>query len=99
MGGARAQPSLNVESQAAENALRGDQARALAENPLLRQSLDDIEQQYMVAWMESESEDVAGRERLYMAVRAIQEFRRHLRTLMDNGRLGREHLLKLRNDK
>lgn len=86
-----------ISDKAAEDVRRAAQAKELAEHPMLREALAELENEYMRAWVESDARDTAGRERLYTAVRVVQEFRRHLRIVIDSGRIGREHLTKLRN--
>lgn len=95
----RAQQDPEAARRAAEAVTRGEAAKALAEHPLLRECLAALEQEYLQAWLATEPGDTAARERLHMAVRVVGEFRRHLRTVIDNGTLGREHLTRLRNGK
>lgn len=93
---ARAQQSPEAQRNAADAIARAEQAKAICENPVFVSALDDLERLYVDTWLGTEPDDTAGRERLHMAVRVTQEFRRHLRTMIDNGRMGREHLINLR---
>lgn len=98
-GRPRAQQPPEAVQRMQQDMHKGDAAKELFENPVLREALEALEEKYVATWMDTAPDDVAARERLYMAVTVAREFTRHLRTMIGNGTLGRDHLIKLRDGK
>lgn len=63
----------------------GQRARQLLEDEMLNRVLDDLELQYLDQWKKTSIKDTDERERLWYAQRAIQDFRTHLRIVVDGG--------------
>lgn len=73
--------SLETESR------RGEQARCLLDDPLLREAFAAIEDGLQSAWRATEEVDTAGRERLWLMLRLLSRLRGHLSEVIETGRL------------
>lgn len=68
-----------------QDARRGVEAKELLDNPVLVSAFDALEAQYLKAWRESKPADQEERERLWLAVGILNEIKRHLRIVVENG--------------
>ena len=66
---------------------RGELAQALLNNPLLSEILENLKNNYVKQWLDSDPKDVEGRERLFVAVNVVDDFTRNLRVVVENGKL------------
>lgn len=80
-----------------EKARRGEHAKHLLEDPVLVQALDNLEAQYIEAWKNTASDEEEGRERLYRAVQVVGDVRQQLRVIVDQGRISRDHIEKVKH--
>jgi hypothetical protein len=78
--------------QAAAKALR---AQELLDNELLAEAFTRLEESYTVAWRASTIDDVAGREKLFLAINIVGKVRDHLAAIVANGKLARAELKEL----
>lgn len=80
------------EGKLREDESRGEQARALLENPLLQEAFAALDKSYVEAWRGTGARDAEARERLWQATQIVGKVRTHLRTVMDTGKLARHEL-------
>lgn len=66
---------------------RGERARALIEDPLVRDALAGIEARCIQAWRLSAAEDVGTRERMFLLIQLVEQFRQHFTSHLATGRL------------
>ncbi len=78
--------SLN---EAAGKALR---AQELLDNELLSEAFKGLEDSYTVAWRATAIDDVAAREKLFLAINIVGKVRDHLASIVNNGKLARAEL-------
>ena len=78
--------------QAAAMALR---AQDLIDNELLTGAFSTLEQNYVAAWRATTIEDVAGREKLFLAINIVGKVRDHLGAIVANGKLAQVELKEL----
>jgi hypothetical protein len=81
--------SLN---QAAAQAVR---AQDLMDNELLSEAFVKLEESYTAAWRASTIEDVAAREKLFLAINIVGKVRDHLGAIVANGKLAQAELKEL----
>lgn len=71
---------------------RGQGAKALIEDELLKEALAQLERDYIDAWRQSRARDTDCRERLWQAVNIVGKVRDHLVTALSNGKLAQRQL-------
>lgn len=64
---------------------RGQRAEVLLKDPLLRQTLEDLEEEYIKAWKQARTLD--AREDAHRLIHLIERFRDHLASLAFTGTL------------
>jgi hypothetical protein len=78
--------------QAAAKALR---AQELLDNELLIESFKTLEENYASGWRATVIDDVAGREKLFLAINIVGKVRDHLSAVVANGKLAQAELKEL----
>lgn len=76
---------------------RANRARALMEDPILKESIDLIESELMEAWMACPVRDVEGREHLWRLAVTTRKFRDILKGTAESGKLAADQI-KRQND-
>ena len=74
---------------------RAARAEALLGDELLSESFDTLEKSYVAAWRATTVDDVAGREKLFLAINIVAKVRDHLAGVVANGQLARAELKEL----
>lgn len=77
---------------AAAKALR---VQELLDNELLAEAFTQLEESYTAAWRATTIEDVAGREKLFLAINIVGKVRDHLAATVANGKLAQAELKEL----
>ena len=72
-------------TQAAIN--RGARAKALIEDELLNEALDNLKEQYIGAWSLTSPLQTDVRERLWQAVQVVGKVRDHLTVVLNDGKI------------
>lgn len=70
----------------------GVRARQLLEDEILVDAFKTLEDAYMAGWRNTTIEDVAAREKLFLAVNIVGKIRDHLRSIVTNGKLAQAEL-------
>ena len=70
-----------------EQLQRAAHAEEALNNPLITEALQAWESEITQAWQDSPLRDVEGRERLRLMLQAAKQFRAHLQTTMETGKL------------
>ena len=78
--------------QAATNARR---AQELLDDELLVDAFDGLEDTYTAAWRATTIDDVAAREKLFLAINIVGKVRDHLAAILANGKLAQAELKEL----
>lgn len=71
---------------------RAMQAEELINNPLLNETLNSMEREYLAAWRTSKLPDIEERERLWLATQVLDQVRNHLRIVLENGVVARREI-------
>ena len=79
-----------------EQIQRAERAQELLEDPLIKESFDHLEQTYLDAWRDSRPGEELDREVLWQAWFALDAVRSHLNQVMQNGKIARDSLDKLK---
>jgi len=66
-------------------AQRANEAKELLENPLLEEAFAQMESAYLADWRSSGLPDLEERERVWLAIKVLEEVKRHLRVVVENG--------------
>lgn len=83
------------EAKARVDAQRGAQARGLLENPLLKEAFATLEAAYIGAWRNTTIDNVAGREKVFLAINIVGKVQEHLLKVLDDGALAVSDLRRL----
>jgi hypothetical protein len=76
-------------------ATRGGCAEELLDNELLAEAFTALEASYVSAWRATVVDDVAGREKLFLAINIVGKVRGHLASVVANGKLAEAELREL----
>lgn len=79
-----------------EQSERATRAKELLEDPLIKESFDSLESTYLSAWRESRPGEELDREVLWQAWFALDAVRGHLNQVVQNGKIARDALDKLK---
>ncbi|HEX5509841.1 MAG TPA: hypothetical protein VFX37_15175 [Pseudolabrys sp.] len=82
--------SSEIELNAA--AARGARAEALLRNELLTDAFATLEQAYIAKWRTTTVDDVAAREKLFLAVNIVGKVQDHLASVVEDGKLAAAEL-------
>ena len=83
------------ETELGEAAAKAMRAQGLLDNELLSDAFKGLEQSYTTAWRASGIDDVAAREKLFLAINIVGKVRDHLTAIVTNGRLAQAELTEL----
>lgn len=75
-----------------EQQLRGEHARVLLENAMLKEALDAIEAEVVQQWGECPARDKDGKEALWQLYKTLQKFRNLLTGYVETGRIASEKM-------
>ncbi|MGX1362577.1 hypothetical protein [Bradyrhizobium elkanii] len=78
-----------------KDAVKGARAKELLEHELLAEAFASLEAAYTQAWRLTTIDDVAGREKLFLAINVVGKVRDHLTSIMNNGTLAATELRQL----
>jgi phage FluMu protein gp41 len=70
-------------------------AQDLLDNEILTEAFDTLEKSYVTAWRATVIDDVAGREKLFLAINIVGKVRGHLASIVANGKLAQAELKEL----
>lgn len=82
----------NKLDKAAAKAVR---AEVLLDNELLTEAFCGLEDSYTAAWRATAIDDVAAREKLFLAINIVGKVRDHLTAIVTNGKLAQAELKEL----
>jgi hypothetical protein len=71
---------------------RALRARQLLDDEMLVDAFKTLEDAYLAGWRRTTIEDVAGREKLFLAVNIVAKVRDHLTAAVTNGKLAQAEL-------
>lgn len=74
---------------------RGIRAQQVLENDLVKEALSTIRESILSSWELSKANDKEGREEAWKMLKVVNEFERHLRTVMDTGKMATFELSRL----
>ncbi|MGY3451002.1 hypothetical protein [Bradyrhizobium sp. USDA 4353] len=86
---------MTDESMLQQTAARGVRAKALLDDELLSGAFDALEASYSATWRQTLIDDVAGREKLFLAINIVGKVRDHLGAIVANGKLAEAELREL----
>jgi len=86
---------MTDEDTLSQAASEGARARQLLENDLLAEAFKGLEESYTAAWRSTTIDDVAAREKLFLAINIVGKVRDHLSAIVTNGRLAETELRQL----
>ncbi|MGA2289864.1 hypothetical protein [Bradyrhizobium sp.] len=86
---------MTDEDTLSQAASEGARARQLLENDLLAEAFKGLEESYTAAWRSTTIDDVAAREKLFLAISIVGKVRDHLTAIVTNGRLAETELRQL----
>ena len=74
---------------------RAARAQELLDNELLGEAFRTLEENYASAWRATIIDDVAGREKLFLAINIVGKVRDHFAAIVANGKLAQAELKEL----
>lgn len=80
------------ETKFTEAAAKAMRAQELLDNELLRDSFKSLEDGYASAWRATSIDDVAAREKLFLAINIVGKVRDHLAAVVAGGKLAQAEL-------
>lgn len=64
----------------------GDAAQRLIDDEVVELAFGQVREEYLVRWLSSQPEQTALREECYLAMKVLDEFKRKLKVIADNGK-------------
>ena len=83
------------ENQLGEAVTKAMRAQDLLDNELLGEAFKGLEDSYMSAWRATAIDDVAAREKLFLAINIVGKVRDHLTSIVAGGKLAQAELKEL----
>lgn len=83
------------ENQLGQAVARATRAQELLDNGLLSEAFATLEQGYISAWRATTIDDVAAREKLFLAINIVGKVRDHLTSAIADGKLAEAQLKEL----
>jgi len=83
------------EARLGEAAAKAARAQDLLDNELLSEAFKGLEDNYTSAWRATGIDDVAAREKLFLAINIVGKVRDHLTAVVTNGKLAQAELKEL----
>ena len=81
-----------------EQILDSNEAELILNSDTLKKSIENLKQEYVALWLNSKGEDnIAFRETLHTAINILPEVERHLRILVERGKITSAQVKKLHN--
>ncbi len=86
---------MSDENRLDRAAAKGIRAQELLDNELLTEAFKGLEDDYTAAWRATTIDDVAAREKLFLAINIVGKVRDHLAATVANGKLAQAELKEL----
>ncbi len=86
---------MSDENRLDQTARKAIRAQELLDNELLTEAFKGLEDNYTAAWRATTVDDVAAREKLFLAINVVGKVRDHLAAIVANGRLAQAELKEL----
>lgn len=83
------------ETQLGEAVNKAMRAQDLLDNELLNEAFKGLEDSYTTAWRSTAIDDVAAREKLFLAINIVGKVRDHLTSIVSGGKLAQAELREL----
>lgn len=71
---------------------RGAKAKTLLEDEIFQEAVRAVSDEYFNAWTNTAPNDTAGRENLWRALKSLDKIVKHLRTVVQNGKIASKDL-------
>lgn len=85
------------EGKLREQAARGDRARRILEDDLVKEVLEKVEKRIFEGFRESTGDEQVVRERAYLMLRLLENFKAEFRTMLLTGSQASKELLRLKD--
>ena len=86
---------MSDESRLDRAVTKAVRAQELLDNELLTETFKTLEENYASAWRSTVIDDVAGREKLFLAINIVGKVHDHLNAVIANGKLAQADLKEL----
>ena len=81
-----------------EEAVKAAQAEAILDSDVFKEALDNLKNEYTNIWLNTRDiTDTQIREDLHRSLLLLPEVERHLRIMVEKGKLTKTHINKIRN--
>ncbi|MAV07833.1 MAG: hypothetical protein CMQ88_01355 [Gammaproteobacteria bacterium] len=81
-----------------EEARKSLLAEQILDSEVFQDALQKLKEEYITKWLQSTNlEDVNERESIHKAIQLIPEIEKHLRIIVEKGKLTKTHINKIRN--
>ena len=81
-----------------EEAVKAAQAEAILDSDVFREALENLKNEYTNIWLNTRDiKDTQIREDLHRSLLFLPEVERHLRIMVEKGKLTKTHINKIRN--
>lgn len=87
--------AMSDEDRLNRAAAKAARAQELLDNELLTEAFTGLESNYTAAWRATTIDDIAAREKLFLAINIVGKVRDHLTTVVTNGKVAQAELKEL----
>ena len=79
-----------------QDILESNEAEAVLNSDVFKKSIKQLHEEYVQMWISSDAEDEKLREQMHMAVKLLPEVEKHLRIIIEKGKITKATLSRIR---
>lgn len=79
-----------------QDILESNEAEIVLNSEVFKKSIRQLHEEYVQMWISSDAEDEKLREQMHMAVKLLPEIEKHLRIIIEKGKITKANLSRIR---
>ena len=79
-----------------QDILESNEAEIVLNSEVIKKSIRQLHEEYVQMWISSDAEDEKLREQMHMAVKLLPEVEKHLRIIIEKGKITKANLSRIR---
>ena len=79
-----------------QDILESNEADVVLNSGVFKKSIKQLHEEYIQIWISSDAEDEKLREQMHMAVKLLPEIEKHLRIIIEKGKITKANLSRIR---
>ena len=79
-----------------EEVLESNEAELILNSDVFKKAIEQLHDEYIQLWLQSDQDDKAFRESMHSAVKLLPEVEKHLRIIVEKGKITQTNLRRIR---